>query len=164
MLREWTERNPIVANLLNPAFCGEIIRRSAASYNANNGAKFPFAFSFLVLPILLHKDTRERMPRSTNSYLFVWVEENEDLFYNFSKRAKEMVPFAKESMMFLLQNKLIEINDKGQIEVPVKRMRKFQGEDLEECEMILRKSEMLGKWLSQSSNVNSVYSFFRIIP
>jgi hypothetical protein len=75
-----------------------------------------------------------------------------------------MVPFAKESIMFLLQNSLIEMNEKGQIVVLERRIKRFKGDDLDEVESILKKSEMLGKWLSSNSNVNSVYSFFRITP
>lgn len=164
MIKAWNQRNPIVANLLNPAFCGEVIRRTADTYNKATNTNFPFAFIFIVLPIILHKDTRDRMPKTTRSYLFAWVEDNEDLFYNFSIRARQMVPFAKESILFLLQNNLIEIDDKGQIIVLTKRIKRFSGDDLEEVNSILAKSEMLGKWLSNNSSINSVYSFFRITP
>ena len=164
MIKSWNQRNPIVANLLNPAFCGEVIRRTASSYNEASNANFPFAYCFIVLPILLHTETRERMPRSTRSYLFSWVAENEDLFYDFSKRAHQMTPFAKESIMFLLQNGIIEIDQNGQIEVTERRIKNLRGDDLEEVNAIFSKSAMLGRWLALNSNVNSVYSFFRITP
>jgi len=163
-MKAWNQRNPIVANLLNPAFCGEVIRRSANSYNKATNSNFPFAFSFIILPILLHKETRDRMPKTTRSYLFAWVEDNEDLFYNFSLRAKQMVPFTKEAILFLIQNELVEIDNKGQLIVTPKRIKKFSGEDLDEVNTILKKSEMLGKWLSHNSSINSVFSFFRITP
>ena len=86
MRRNWTDRNTIVANLFNPAFCAEIIRVVAMEYNKHTNTKFPFAFSFIVLPILLHKETRERLPRSTRTYFFVWVGNNDNLFFDFSKR------------------------------------------------------------------------------
>lgn len=164
MIKAWNQRNPIVANLLNPAFCGEVLRRTADAYNKSTNTNFPFAFAFLVLPILLHKDTRDRMPKTTRSYLFAWVEDNEDLFYNFSIRARQMVPFTKESILFLLQNDLIELDDKSQIIVTAKKIKRYSGDDLEEVNDILKKSEMLGKWLSHNSSINSVYSFFRITP
>lgn len=163
-MKAWNQRNPIVANLLNPAFCGEVLRRSANSYNKTTNTNFPFAFSFIILPILLHKATRDRMPKTTRSYLFAWVEDNEDLFYNFSLRAKQMVPFTKEAILFLIKNELVEIDGKGQLIVTPKRIKKYSGEDLEEVNTILKKSEMLGKWLSHNSSINSVFSFFRITP
>jgi len=104
------------------------------------------------------------MPKTTRSYLFAWVEDNEDLFYNFSLRAKQMVPFTKEAILFLIQNELVEIDNKGQLIVTPKRIKKFSGEDLDEVNTILKKSEMLGKWLSHNSSINSVFSFFRITP
>lgn len=166
MRQEWTTRNPIVANLLNPAFCGEVIRRTAKSFNENTNTNFPFAFTFLVLPILLHEETRKRMPKSTASYLFTWVENNDDLFFNFGKRAKDMVPYTKESLIFLTQNKLVTIDSGGGIVVPIpiKRQKKLKNDEIDEFESIMNKAAMLGKWLSHNSNVNSVYSFFRIMP
>ena len=80
----WDDRNPIVANLFNPAFCGQIIRIVVQSYNQNSNKKFPFALVFIILPILLHKETRERMPKSIRTYFLVWIEENGYLFINFS--------------------------------------------------------------------------------
>lgn len=164
MLKDWFSRSPIVANLFNPAFCGEVIYRVIKSFNSQNEGKFSFEFCFLILPILLHKDTREKMPRTTRTYLFQWIEENEALFYDFSIRAKEMVPFTKESIMFLLQNELIEIKDNGQIEVQDCKLKKMKGDDLFEYNEIIKKAEMFGKWLSHNNNVNTVYSFLRLTP
>lgn len=164
MIEEWKDRNQIVANLLNPAFCGEILRRTAKAYNQNSSSSFPYAYCFLVLPILLHRSTRERMPKTTRSYLFAWVEENDDLFYDFSRRAKNMVPHTKEAILFLLQNELVQMDDKGAILTPQLRMKSLEGESLVEYQAIMKKSEMLGKWLSHNPNINSVYSFFRITP
>lgn len=46
MMEKWEDRSQIAANLLNPAFCGEIIRRTIAAYNNNEeNAKFPFSFA-----------------------------------------------------------------------------------------------------------------------
>lgn len=81
MKTNWIDRNTIVANLFNPAFCGEIIRVVAMEYNKHTNTKFPFAFSFIVLPILLHKETRDKLPRSVSTYFFVWVENNDYLFF-----------------------------------------------------------------------------------
>jgi len=164
MKTTWIERNTIVANLFNPAFCGEILRISISNYNKHTNKNFPFALSFLILPILLHKGTRDRMPRTVRSYFFVWVEENDDLFYNFPKRTKGMVKYTKEAISFLLANKKIEITELGDIIADPQRAKQINNEDYEEYNEIIRKAEMLGKWLTATTNVNSIYSFFRITP
>lgn len=160
----WSNRNTIVANLFNPAFCGEIIRVVAKEYNKNTNTKFPFEFTFLILPILLHKETRERMPRSVRTYLFVWVEQNDDLFFDFAKRTKGMVKFTKEAISFLLLYEKIQLTDHGGIIPNEDRTLKINGDEYHEYNEILKKAEMLGKWLSTTADVKSIYSFFRITP
>ena len=126
--------------------------------------KFPFALSFIILPILLHKETREKMPRSVRTYFFVWVEENDYLFFDFSKRTKSMVKYTKEAISFLLAYDKIAITENGDIVTQDVRLKQIPNDDYQEYNEILKKAEMLGKWLSTSSDVKSIYSFFRITP
>lgn len=164
MNSNWSNRNQIVKNLLNPAFCGEIIRVVVNEYNKHSDTKFPYLFSFLILPIILHEETRFRLPKTTRTYIFVWVDENEDLFIEFPSRAKNLVKYTKESLLFLLKYNAIEMNTDASINViPYKKII-FSGEEYSEYQDIMKKSKMLGKWLSQSSDVKSIYSFFRITP
>lgn len=160
----WTERNTIVANLFNPAFCGEIIRVTAKEYNKHTNTKFPYAFAFIVLPIVLHKPTRERMPRTVRTYFFVWVEKNDDLFFDFSKRTRSMVKYTKEALSFLLAHNKIEFNEDAEIIASDESVKKIKKEDYQEYNEILKKAEMFGKWLSSTSDVRSIYSFLRITP
>lgn len=164
MKANWIDRNTIVANLFNPAFCGEIIRVVAMEYNKYNKNKFPFAFSFIVLPILLHKETREKLPRTTRTYFFVWVENNDNLFFDFSKRAKNLVSITKEAISFSMAYKKINLNEKGEIETDMTRVKIYNGDEYNEYNDILKKAQLLGKWLSFTSDVKSIYSFLRITP
>lgn len=160
----WEERNPIVANLFNPAFCGEVIRVAIQAYNANSKKQFSFALSFLILPILLHKETRDRLPRSTRTHLFVWIQENENLFLDFSKRSSSLVKFTKESLTFLIAYKCLQIMDDGSLVAVTSKTKPIGKEFYEEYNHIMAKAQMLGKWLATTSDVKSIYSFFRITP
>lgn len=164
MKTAWEERNTIVANLFNPAFCGEVIRVVINSYNRHTKNIFPFAFSFIILPILLHKKTRDKMPRTIRTYFFVWVEENDNLFFDFSLRTKSMVKYTKEALQFLLAYQKIVITREGEIATSIEKVKLINKEDFEEYNEIIKKAEMLGKWLATTSDVKSIYSFFRITP
>jgi len=164
MKTPWEERNTIVANLFNPAFCGEIIRIVATSYNKQTNTKFPFALSFIILPILLHKETRDKIPRTTRTYFFVWVEQNDNLFFDFSKRTKSMVKYTKEALSFLIAYNKIEITELGEINTQNEKIKQINNDDYLEYNEIIKKAEMLGKWLAITSDVRSIYSFFRITP
>ncbi len=165
MIKNWQERSLITANLLNPAFCGEVIRRTIVSYNDNEkGAKFPFVLSFLVLPILLHKRTRQDMPIRSSTYFHTWVEENEHLFLGFADRVKQMLPFTKESISFLMIHKAINVDDNGLFEVLHYRKATPKGESTFEIKEIYKKADLLGKWLRLTGNTQTIFMFLKIRP
>lgn len=164
-MKNWEERSVITANLLNPAFCGEVIRRTIISYNDNeNNEMFPFSLSFLILPIVLHKKTREHMPMRSSTYFHSWVEENEFLFIDFVQRVRELNPFSKECMLFLLQHKAAEITEEGKITIKPYRKRTPRGENINEIVEIYRKAELLGKWFRLTGNEQTIYMFLKIRP
>jgi len=165
MTKNWENRSVITSNLLNPAFCGEIIRRTIVSFNDNEkGVKFPFVLSFLILPIVLHKRTRKKMPMSSRTYFHSWVEENEHLFIGFAQRTRQMIPFTRESMSFLMLQKTMTIEDDGVISVPKYRKVVPTGEFTEEINEIYKKAELLGKWLRLTGNPQTIFMFLKIRP
>lgn len=111
----WEERPITTANLLNPAFCGEIIRRCAKSYSDEIQKPFPFVLTFILLPIVLHKVTREVLPRDTRKSLHAWLEENPSVKIGFAGRCQQMIPFTKEAFAFLLKYKAIKLDENGNI-------------------------------------------------
>ena len=163
MQLKWEDRSVITANLLNPAFCGEVIRRTASNYSVNTEARFPFSLAFLVLPLVLHKKTRQKMPRSVSTYFHSWIEDNEFLFIDFPERTKQLLPYTKEALMFLSYYKAI--NFKGnEIEVITKTKKISPKEHSEEVDEIFKRAEFLGKWFKQTGNEQTIYMFLKIQP
>jgi len=165
MTKKWQERSIIAANLLNPAFCGEVIRRTVASFNDNEkDTKFPFVLAFLILPIVLHKRTRQKMPMRSTTYFHSWVEENEALFIGFANRATQMLPYTKEAISFLMVQSAVFIDENGFIEVPTYRKTVPKGDKVEEISEIYKKAELLGKWLRLTGNPQTIFMFLKIRP
>ena len=79
MLPKWSERPVIVANALNPAFCGEVLRVAIKSYEDEKKEPFPFPLLFIILPIILHKEIRNSLPKSKAKKFYEWVEEHEKI-------------------------------------------------------------------------------------
>jgi hypothetical protein len=155
----------ITANLLNPAFCGEVLRRTISSYNDNEDNElFPFSLVFLILPIVLHKKTRENMPMRSSTYFHSWVEEHEFLFIDFAERVNQLNPFSKESLLFLLQHEAASITNDGKINIGLYRKKTPKGENPDEILDIYRKAELLGKWLRLTGNEQTIYMFLKIRP
>ena len=164
MNQKWEERSIIVANLLNPAFCGEVIRRAILSYNSiNEDSKFPFSLSYLILPFVLHKKTREHMPRSVATYFHSWAEEKEFLLIDFASRTRQLLPYTKEALMFLSYHNAVEIEANG-ISVTNARKKSIKDEHAQEVNDIYKKAEFLGKWMKQTGNAQTIYMFLKIQP
>lgn len=163
--KAWDKRSIITANLLNPAFCGEVIRRTIVSYNDNEKEmKFPFVLSFLILPIVLHKRTRAKMPVRSSTYFHSWVEANEFLFIDFADRAKQMMPYGREAISFLMLQKAISIEEDATISTSIYKRIIPKGENTEEINEIYKKAELLGKWLRLTGNPQTIFMFLKIRP
>ena len=90
-----------VAYLLNPAFCGRILYSTIKTYNEILNRAFPFPLIYLVLPLVLHKQTRINI--SSRTQLLVWVQKYSQLLIDFPRRTRELVPISNEAIEFLLQ-------------------------------------------------------------
>lgn len=156
----WEERSVEVANLLNPAFCSLLIRDAVASYTKTSGAGIDFPLAFLILPLVLHKDTREALPRTTASKFHIWFQEHQALRIGFLERAKSLAPFTREAIMFAMQRGALAIDDQGLLIAPKYRFK--SGTETVEMQSCRDKATFLGKWLSAAGSASYVLSTWGI--
>lgn len=165
MLPIWEERPVTVAHLLNPAFCGEIIRRCCQSYQDKHLEKnsLPYPLCFLVMPLVLHKEIRNKLPTTTKRNFIDWIESNQLIKSEIPKLTKILVPYTKESIMFLLHYGVAGLNSKGEIEIYAKSNGKIKSEqkEIEEC---FAKAELIGRWFSSLKGYQSIYISLGIKP
>jgi len=165
MTKNWEDRSVITANLLNPAFCGEVIRRTVTSFNENEkGLAMPFVLTFLILPIVLHKRTRQKMPVKSTTYFHSWVEENEAVFIGFADRAKQMMPFTREAISFMMVQEALTVDQEGLVYAARYRKATPKGQNTDEINEIYKKAELLGKWLRLTGNPQTIFMFLKIRP
>lgn len=69
---DWTTRPREEAALFNPAFCGEIIVRSAASYLQVKPQGFALPLAYLLLPLTLSAQLRDALPRRSDTTFVTW--------------------------------------------------------------------------------------------
>lgn len=161
-MKSWLERSLEVAYLLNPAFCARILYGAITSYKKECKREFPFVLSYLVLPIVLHKETRQRIKLAT--YMQVWLQRNPELLIGYAQRAKSLVPITSEAIEFLLQNGSAEFNDDGIIIIrPVKpsKLKTVSDEEMKEC---FQKAETVGKWFARNGAVENIYQSWGVRP
>jgi hypothetical protein len=95
------------ATLLNPAFGALVVARAVADYQKQSGEGLPYPLAFLILPVILHSETREALPASTRAIMHNWIADNAALIAAFPERARRMTRISKEAILFaLLHRKL----------------------------------------------------------
>jgi len=102
-MQPWENRVVEEANLFNPAFCVALLARTTQEYGRKGGQPFPFALSFLVLPIVLHRQTRSSLPASTLTALLPWIQHNRDQLVDFPRRVSGLRGITREALAFGVQ-------------------------------------------------------------
>lgn len=164
MIPSWNKRPTIVANILNPAFCGEVLRVTVKSYEHEKKAPIPFPLLFIILPILLHKDIRNSLPKTTTSKFYDWLEENEKTKLFLPSKIKNVVPYTREAISFLIYHEAINFDSQGNISVKRYRKKNLTYTNTSDVKDIFNKGKILGKWLTRAGDVKTIYTLLGIKP
>ena len=160
----WEKRPVEIANLLNPAFCGEVLRRCIAKYQVMSMRPFPYLLAFLVLPIVLHHKTREVIPTSARKQMHTWLMENQDIKIGFADRAKNLIQITKETITFLLQIGTLEMNKQGLTITSDYKPCNICGQTIGEVHDCYKKAEIFGQMLARAGSPTTIYIMWGVKP
>ena len=162
----WHERSREERALLNPAFCSLLLWCAARGYTNVEQGYLSFEEAFLVLPMVLHRATREELPRDTRTSLAVWINNNPLAQGRIATRAKLLVTFTKEGMFFggahgittLVEGRLHANED---LRRPINRSLQEASDEVRLC---ARRAEFVGKWFAQTGNGSTVLALIGVRP
>jgi hypothetical protein len=161
-MTKWEERPIEIQTLLNPAFCGEVLKECIQTYEERKGP-FPFFLSFFVLPILLHTRSRDTMPYSSK-YMHLWIQNHKDLLIGFPNRVKNLIPITLESITFLLQSGVIVMNQEGNLLFNDKtKLNKLKSRHSNVMDCI-NKAHHLGKLFASSGQLSNIFNMWGVMP
>ncbi len=162
-MKRWDQRPFEIRNLFNPAFCGLILFRALHGYEEEDPRGMPFSLSLLVLPLCLHKDSREVIAGSPRSYLLRTTEKNQQVLVGFPNRVTQMLPYALEGFGLLMERGCIAIANDGRIQTVSKKVRKTINGTNEtvSCQKVAR---VVGKEFARIADRVTIYTTFGIRP
>lgn len=102
-MKRWDRRPVEIRNLFNPAFCGVVLLRALLAFQEEDARGMPFSLSLLILPMSLHKPSRELLRKGNRSYFLKLVASHPELQVGFARRTTDMLPFSLEALGFLMQ-------------------------------------------------------------
>lgn len=162
-MKNWEQRPIEIRNLFNPAFCGLILHRAFAGYEEEDAEGMPFSLSLLVLPLCLHRDTRDVMASSSRSYLLKVVERNPQTLVGFAERASSMLPFSLEALGLLVQFDCVTVGDKGRLRTGGGRVRRAVSgtEETIACQRVAR---FVGREFARVSDRVTIFTTLGVRP
>lgn len=153
----WTERPRVEATLLNPALLAVLLAAAAEDYDTPT-AGMPWPLAFLVLPLVLHRPTRDALPRDTRTHLSTWIRREPVLRAGFPERAAAMVPRTREGLRFGLRAGVLGIDGANLIghltsEPPPGELRQ-----------LIRSARLVGRWLAKSDQPSTPFALLGVAP
>lgn len=161
----WEDRPIEIANLLNPAFCGAILQRTIRAYNQEEGAGFPYALAFLVLPIVVHAETRLSISTRQRPILLAWLHLHPEAKIAFAERVQSLLPVTNETLTFLLQVMGATLDEQGSLfakAVEGKQIKTIY-ED-EKVKDYFDKASYVGRWFARAGTVSTIFAAWGVRP
>lgn len=162
-MKAWRERPIEEAHLLNPAFCCAAVTSSVIGYTSVENEGMPFPLAFMILPIVLHKPTRDLLPRDIRTSLPAWIQDNTSVRILFYERAILMRQYTREALIFGSIYNWLTFQEKGNVKPLInadKTFKKLQDE-AREC---VSRAGFLGKWFALAGSAETVMTLWGIRP
>lgn len=163
----WRDQPREQARLFNPAFLGALVFNVAWGYRQKkNGNDLPFALSFVALPIILHKSTRDELPSTTRTSMIPWISANGFALVGFPERAKALSPLVKDAIAVAARGGLIKL-DGALIRpaAPQSRINRIsmerQSNEVRDC---FKRATYVGRWLAISGEWTTVMAVWGVRP
>ena len=162
----WINRSPEERGQLTPSFCAVLLWHAARGHTANSKVALPFETAFLVLPMVLHRETRESLPKSVKTSLAVWLNEKSLARSRIADRSRMLVPFTKEALSFggmhgflSLKTSVVEANFDWKNKVNA--CLKASSDEVGTC---AKRAEFLGKWFAKTGSAATVMALIGVRP
>lgn len=161
----WNERPAEEARNLNPAFCADLIARTVAEYHKSRRAPLSMATAFLVLPLTLHKPTRNILPGRANTAFATWISTNNPMLAELPGRVNRLRPLSREALLFSIRYGINTLNDGGLVPGarPIKLTARpaLTTDDVNDARAA---AALLGRWFGAQVNESAILQGFGVAP
>ncbi|MEU3628983.1 three component ABC system middle component, partial [Amycolatopsis coloradensis] len=109
----WSDRPPVLGAMLNPGLVAASLAAAADGYRKSSDRALPWALAFILVPLVLHRGTRQALPSTTTTHLASWTSRNPVIRAGFPARAQGLVEPVKEGLRFGLTYNVLTVDGGG---------------------------------------------------
>jgi hypothetical protein len=156
-MKPWNSRPFEVASQFNPAFCSVLLFDVVKGFEKSRPEGIPFTIPFLILPLILHRSTREVLPKRTTALLYPWIQNNPQVRIGYAKRVKNFAPYLKEAIMFGIQTGVFRISENGNIQTLNQCPEIMNFAMSTELKNLRKSAQLLGNWFSSVKDTSTLF-------
>jgi hypothetical protein len=136
-------------------------------YSRETGEGLSFPLAFLILPIVLHQETRQLLPRTTVTSLLAWIEDHQPQLVGFPDRVRRLRPITQEAIMFGLAQDTLRVSGGGLLTlgstrvVATNRTMALFTEDARNC---VDRSSFVGRWFARAGTPSTIMAIWGVAP
>lgn len=156
-MNRWVDRSRIEAALLNPALIALLMAEAARGYEVQ-ARPMSWPLTFLIPPLVLHRPTRDALPRDTRTHLSTWIARQPVLRAGFPERAAAMAPLAREALRFGLRHGTLTILAGNVLSTTT--LAPPPGD----LRVLLGRARLVGRWLARTDQPSTVFALFGVRP
>jgi hypothetical protein len=135
--------------MLNPALIASVLVIAVQEYSERRKDPLLAAHAFLIVPLVLHRDTRERLPIRSSSHWTKWVSDNPVLIAGFPARALALREHVREGLRFGLRYGVLSLDGFGGL-VLGQTSATIPGRTAEgDIRDLLTGAQRVGRWLTK---------------
>lgn len=151
--------------LFNPAFLARLLRAAIASHERDAASGMPVALAFLVLPLVLHKPTREDLPAKASSQMQKWIREHPRHLATLDGHVLGMRPFVSAAIRFGLRHGVLTTSSgtlgAGELQRRSPRLAAAETSEIDDC---VRVSSFLGRWFARQPDAATLLALWGLKP
>ncbi|MFA6270885.1 MAG: three component ABC system middle component [Candidatus Paceibacterota bacterium] len=162
-MKPWNQRPREIRNLFNPAFCGLVLTRGVEGFSETAKRPMPYSLTLLILPLCLHKRTRQQIKEAPQSYFTKILQDHPEIRIDLAQRARGLFPYTMEAFAYLMSCGAIVVDESGYIALGNKTVRKSitGSQDTKDCQTVAR---LLGRKLALINDRVTIYATLGIRP
>lgn len=153
------DRAPEKVHHFNAAYVGALVGEFVREYQAQRRRPAPFALVCCALPIALHRETRNRLPRSTRTSLFAWLEDNPEARVGFADRAANLLPYVRKGLIYAGGLDALRIGPEATVTLGAKRTSfrsHFFDSATSDVQDTVRAVRLVGRWFAKAGDAATI--------
>jgi len=166
-LESWDQRPTEEAYLFNPAFLGSLMFEYVKAYEGEKPEGAPMTFLPIALALTLHRDSRSRLPSTTITSLYQWVQDNEDLLVGLDERICGLMPYINEAMRFSLRQGTLRFSNAHNLvlgETKAHFPAPYRRDATQEVVQAIDKAKFMARWFLKSGSESSILACWGMRP